>query len=162
MLVDHPENVLEGVLNEWCGYCCRLIEGKHQEGITFHEKAIEIATRSGENILTNADSYEEAKQYYEKAVKIALKLGDRHCEASSRLILASVCIKNCDYEVAKNEYKKVLDILDAEANHDLLHEKALAGLGVCYFNLGDTEMAVENIEKAKTFAKEETRTGKYY
>ena len=162
MLVDHPENALEGVLNEWCGYCCRLIEGKHQEGITFYEKAIAIARRSGENILTNADSYEEAKQYYEKTVKIALKLGDRHCEASSRLILASVCIKNCDYEVAKNEYKKVLDILDAEANHDLLHEKALAGLGVCYFNLGDTEMAVENIEKAKTFAKEETRTGKYY
>ena len=176
IIFDHPENVLEGILNEWCGYCCQLIEDKHQEGIKFYEKAIVIAKQYGElnqeyrsiqaigNILTIAGGYEEAKQYYKKAAKTAMKLaiGNKYCEASSRLSLASVCIKDCDYEMAKNEYEKVLDILNAQPNHDLLREKALTGLGVAFFNLGDTEMAVENIEKAKTFAKEETKTGKYY
>ena len=168
---DLPEKDLEGNINEWCGYCSSFIEGRYQEGITFYERAKEIAKQIEEkcqeyssnqaigNILGNTGNHAKKKEYYEEATDTALEHGDKHCEATSCLNLASACIKDCDYEVAKKWYEKVLNILGTQPNNHLLREKALTGLGIALFSLGDTKEAIESIQKAKTIAKEETERG---
>ncbi len=167
---DLPETDLEGSINEWCGYCSRFIKDKHQEGITFYERAKEIAKQVGRkyqeyrsnqaigNILSNTGNV-KAKEYYEEAIDIALELSDKHCEATSCLNLASVCSKDCDYEVAKKWYEKVLNVLGTEPSDHVLREKALTSLRIVLFNLGDTEKAVESIQEARMFAKKGTETG---
>ncbi|CAB4038342.1 tetratricopeptide repeat, partial [Paramuricea clavata] len=170
LVCNHSEKAVEGVINEWCGYCSRFITGKDQEAITFYEKTKTIAKQVGKkyeeyrsnqaigNILSNTGDYLKAKEYYEQAMDIALELSDKHCEATSCLNLASVCSKDCDYEMARKWYEKALDILGAERNDHLLHEKALTGSGVTLFNLGDTKKAIKLIQEAQTFAKNKNDT----
>ena len=130
--------------------------------------------------------YENAIEWYEKAfnilgsqpndhllhVKALTGLGDEELEDKEMqavaiqrlgtlyLTLASVCCKDGDYEKAITWYENALNISGKEPNdHRLLHEKALTGLGTILFRLGDTEKAMESIQKAQKFVKD-TRTGK--
>ena len=107
---------------------------------------------------------EEAIEFYEKAIKDgkALEDKDKRNEAVQRLGTlylnsASDFIKRCDNEKAIEWYKKALDLFQTECSDhpELLQEKALTGLGVAWFNLGDTEKAIESIQKAETFVQKE-------
>ncbi|CAB3982350.1 Tetratricopeptide repeat 28 [Paramuricea clavata] len=160
------EKALEGIINEWCGYCCLFIAGQHQEAITFYENAKEIAKQVGEkyqeyrtnqaigNIFCNIGNYEKAKEYYQEAWTVAVELGDRHCEGTSCLNLATVCGKDCDYKMAIEWYEKALYIVRTHVNDDILKEEALTGLGIAWFNLGDTKKAIDEIQKAQKLAKD--------
>jgi tetratricopeptide (TPR) repeat protein len=168
------EKVQEGSINEWCGHCCRCIAGKHEEAIAFYKKAKEIAKQFGKkyqqyrankaigNILCNTGNYEKAKKYYQEALENAIELRDKHCEGKSYLYLASVSSKDCEYEMAIKWYENVLDIFGTELNDHPLKEKALIGLGIAWFNLGNTQKATESIRNARKFAKEETVKGNYF
>ncbi len=168
------EKAQEGSINEWCGHCCRCIAGKHEEAIAFYKKAKEIAKQVGEkyqeyranqaigNILCNISNYEKAKKYYQEALENAIELPDKHCEGTSYLDLASVSGKDCEHEMAIKRYEKVLDIFGTELNDHPLKEKALIGLGIAWFNLGNTQKATESIRSARKFAKEETDKGNYF
>ena len=162
------EDAEEGIINEWCGYCCRCIAGKHEEGIAFYEKAKEIAKHDGEkyqeyrvnqaigNIHCNISNYDEAKKYYQEALENAMELRDKQCEGTSYLDLALVSGEDCEHEMAIKWYEKVLDIFGTELNDHPLKEKALIGLEISKFNFGNTQKATE------ISAKEETDTGKYF
>ncbi|CAB3982706.1 tetratricopeptide repeat [Paramuricea clavata] len=106
------EKALEGIINKWCGYCCLFVADQLQEGITFYENAKEIAKQVDNkyqeyrtkqaigNILCNIGNYKRSKEYYQEALTIAVELDDRHCEGTSCFNLATVCGKDCDYEMA--------------------------------------------------------------
>jgi tetratricopeptide (TPR) repeat protein len=172
---EMKEKALEGIINEWCGYCCLFIAGQRQEAITFYENAKEIAKQVGDkyqeyrtnqaigNILCNIGNYKKSKEYYQEALTVAVELGDRRCEGTSCLNLATVCGRDCDYEMATEWYEKVLYLVRTEVNDDILKEKALTGLGIAWFNLGDTKKAIEEIQKAQKLAKDsDTCTGNYF
>jgi tetratricopeptide (TPR) repeat protein len=174
MQMNHCEQVqLEGIINEWCGYCCRFIAGQDQEAITFYVKAKEIAKNVGEkcqeyrtnqaigNIFCNIGNFGKAMEYLQEALKMAVELRDKHCESTSCLNLASVCGKDCDYEMAIKWYRRALGILETEFSDHLLKEKVLTGLGIAWFNLGNTRKATKSIRKARKFAKEGTDRGNY-
>ncbi|CAB4034833.1 tetratricopeptide repeat, partial [Paramuricea clavata] len=167
------EKALEGIINEWCGYCCLYIAGQRQEAITSYKNAKEIAKQVGEkyqeyrtnqaiaNILCNIGNYEKSKEYYQEALTIAVELGDRHCEGTSCLNLATVCGKDCDYEMAIEWYEKALYIVRTHVNDDILKKKALTGLGIAWFKLGDTKKAIEEIQEAQKLTKD-SDTGNYF
>ncbi len=75
------------------------------------------------------------------------------------LTFASVCCKDCDYEMAIEWYEKAFDILRTQPNNRLLHVQALTGLGASWFSLGNTEKASEAIQEAQKLAKKESDTG---
>jgi tetratricopeptide (TPR) repeat protein len=162
---------LEGIINEWCGYCCRLISGKHEEAITFYFRAKEIAKRNNNlyqeyrtnkavgNIFWNTDNVEKAKTYHEQALENAKKLHDKHCEGTSYLDLASVYSKEFDYEMARKLYERALCIFGIEHVDYILKEKALVGLGIAWFNLGNTQKATKSIQSAQEVAEAETHKG---
>ncbi len=168
------EKAQEGIINEWCGYCCCYIAGKHEEAMVSYEKAKEIAkqdvrkhqeyraNRAIGNILCNISNYEEAKKYYQEALENAMELRDKHCEGTTYLDLASVSSKDCEYEMAIKWYEKAVDIFETELNDHPLKEKALIGLGIAWFIFGNTQKATESIRSAQTFAKEETDKGNYF
>jgi tetratricopeptide (TPR) repeat protein len=134
--------------------------------MTFYENAKEIAKQVGEkyeeyrtnqaigNIICNIGNYEKSKEYYQEAWTVAVELGDRHCEGISCLNLATVCGKDCDYEMAIEWYEKALYIVRTEVNDDILKDKALTGLG-------DTRKAIEEIQEAEKLAKD-SNTGNYF
>jgi tetratricopeptide (TPR) repeat protein len=173
ILRNRSEKDQERIINECCGYYCRFIAGRHQEAITFYEKAKEIAKQVGEkyqeyrtsqaigNILCNNGNYEKAKEYYQEALTIAVELGDRHCEGTSCLNLATVYGKDCDYEMAIEWYEKALHIVRTEFNDDILKEKALTGLRIARFNLGEPKKTVEENQEAQKVAKD-SETGIYF
>ena len=171
---DRCQPALAGILNEWCGYCCRFMEGCDQEGIMFYEKVKEFAQNAGERnqeyrsneaigyIFSKTGNYDQAKKYYKEAMKVATELDDTHCEGISCLNFADVCCKGGDDEKAVKLYEKARHILDSELNDHILQEKALAGLAVSWFNLGNTRKAMESIEKAREFAnRAEQETGNH-
>ena len=168
------EKAQEGIINAWCGYCYRCIAGKHEEAMAFYEKAKEIAKQNERkyqeyranqaigNILCNINNYEEAKKYYQEALENAMELRDKHCEGTTYLDLASVSSKDCEYEMAIKWYEKAVDIFGTELNDHPLKEKALIGLGIAWFNFGNTQKATESIRSAQKFAMEETDKGNYF
>jgi tetratricopeptide (TPR) repeat protein len=85
---------------------------------------------------------------------VAVELGDRHCEGTSCLNLATVCGKDCDYEMAIEWYENALYIVRTEVNDDILKEKALTGLE-------NTKKAIEEIQEAEKLAKN-SDTGNYF
>jgi tetratricopeptide (TPR) repeat protein len=167
------EEALEGIVNEWCGYCCCFIAGRDQEAITFYEKAKGIAKQLGEkyqeyrtnqaigNIFYNINDNEKAMEYHQEALKISMDLRDKQGESTSCINLASVCGKDCDYDMAREWYGKALHILGTELSDHLLKEKALTGLGIALFKLGYTQKATESICNARKFAEEKTEKGNY-
>ena len=167
---NDSEKDQEGIINEWCGYCCHFI-GQHQEAITFYEKAKEIAKQVGDkyqeyrtnqaigNTLCNIGNYAKANVNYQEAFRIAVKLGDKHCEGTSCLNLASVCSKDCDYEIAIEWYEKALNVFGTEFDDHILKEKALTGLAIAWFKLGNTRKATESVQRAQKISKEETDKG---
>ncbi len=168
------EKAQEGSINEWCGYCCRCIAGKHEETIAFYMKAKEIAeqverkyqeyraNRAIGNIHCNINNYEKTKKYYHEALGNAMELRDKHCEGTTYLDLASVSGKESEHEMAIKWYEKAVDIFGTELNDHPLKEKALIGLGIAWLNLGNTQKATESIRSARRFAKEETNKGNYF
>ncbi len=174
MIRGHSEKALEEIINEWCRYCCRCITGQHQETITFYQKVKETAKQVGDiyqeyrtnqaigNIFCNIGIYENANKYYQEALTIAREQCDKHCQVASCLNLASVGSKDCDYEIAIEWYKKALNILGTYPFNHPLKENALTGMGVAWFNLGNTEKAVESIQGAQNITKKETCMGNYY
>ena len=165
---------LERIINEWCGYCSRFVAGKHEEAITFYEKAKEIAKQDGKkyqeyrtnqaigNIFCNNGNFEKAKNYHQEALENAKELQDKHCEGTSYLDLASVFSKEFDYEMAKKWYEKALHVFETEHNDHILKEKALIGLGIAWFNLGKTKKATETIRRARKVAKDESDEGMFW
>jgi tetratricopeptide (TPR) repeat protein len=165
------EKSVEGIINEWCGYCYRFIPGKHEEAIRFYQRAKEIAKRDNNlyqeyrtnkdigNILWNTGNLEEAINYHQQALKNAEELRDKHCEGTSYLDLASVCSKEFEYDMARRWYEKALYIFETEHIDPILKEKALVGLGMAWFNLGNSQKAAESIQSAREFAKEGTDKG---
>ncbi len=124
--------------------------------------------------LMLGDTFQELKQHekaieaYQTTLNISENLGDKEIQvvAIQRLgtlyfTLASVCSKDCNYETAIKWYESVLDIFGTEPVDYILHEKALTGLGVSWFNIGDTEKAMKFIHEAQKFAKNNT-AGNYY
>ena len=118
--------------------------------------------------------YEEAIESYRTTLNISEELEDKEMQkvAMRRLatsyLMESICYKDCDYDKAIELRKKAiewnektLDILGTEPSDHLLHEKAFTGLGIDWFNLGDTEKAMESIHEAQNVAKN-TDTGSYY
>ena len=77
------------------------------------------------------------------------------------LALASVHSRDCDYDNAIEWYQKALEISRTESTHNPLHEKALTGLGIATFYIGDTETAIESIQKAQSLSKKEVETGNF-
>ena len=162
---------LQGVIDEWCGYCCCHIDNKHEEAIEFYTKSKGIANQIGEkcqgyrsnqaigNILSNNGKHEQAREYYEEGLTIAVELEDRLGEGQSCLNLASIYCKDKEYETAIEWYEQALDIFETGVNGDVLKEKALSGLAVAWFNLGNTQKAIESIRKARNFAEKQTDKG---
>jgi tetratricopeptide (TPR) repeat protein len=130
--------------------------------------------------LMLGDTFQELKQHeeaiksYRTTLHISEELEDNEMQkvAMRRLattyLMASICYKDCDYDKAIELRKKAiewnektLDILGTEPSDHLLHEKAFTGLGIDWFNLGDTEKAMESIHEAQNVAKN-TDTGSYY
>jgi tetratricopeptide (TPR) repeat protein len=121
--------------------------------------------------LMLGDTFQELKRHkkatesYQTTLDISGELEDKEMQvvaiqslATLFLTLASICSKDFDCDRAIEWYKKALDILGTEPSDHLLHEKALTGLGVAWFNLGDTEKAMESIHEAQNVAKN-TDTG---
>ena len=103
---------------------------------------------------------EEAIKFYKKALET--DDGDIKAKACQHLVclyltLASVCSKDCDYDKAIKWYQKALEISETEPTHHILYEKALTGLGIAMFYVGDTETAIESIKKAQ----KKIETGNY-
>ena len=126
------------------------------------------------DIFQEWKQHEEAIESYQETLNICEELEDKEMQivAIQRLrtshSMASICYKDCDYDKAIELRKKAiewnektLDILGKEPSDHLLHEKALTGLGIDWFNLGDTEKAMESIHDAQNVAKS-TDTGSYY
>ena len=165
---------LKRIINEWCGYCCRFVAGKHEEAITFYEKAKEIAIQDGEkyqeyrtnqamgNIFCSTGNFEKAKNYHQEALENATELQDKHCEGTSYLDLASVSSKEFDFEMAQKMYEKALYVFETEHYDHILKEKALIGLGIAWFNLGKTQKATETIRRARKVAKDESDKGIFW
>lgn len=121
------------------------------------------------NTFQQLKQEEKAIESYQKAINISKELKDEEMQMIAKqrlgiscLTLASVCSKDRDYDTAVRWYEKALDVFGTKRNNCLLREKALAGLGVAWFNLGCTEKAIESIQKAQKFAKTETNTGMYF
>ena len=108
------------------------------------------------NLYWNTGNLEKAKNYYQKASENAEDIGDKGCEATSYLGLASVASKEFNYEIAQTWYKKALDISETEPTDTILKEKALVGLGIACFNLGHIQEAIEYIRKARKLPAKET------
>ena len=110
-------------MNELCGDCFRVVDGKNQVAITFYEKAKEVAQQVGDkyqeyrtdiaigNILCDNGNHEKAKECYNEALKISEDVSDKHLEGKSYLHLASACIKECNYETAKEWYEMAWQFL---------------------------------------------------
>ena len=118
---------------------------------------------SADQFLTVGQSYqvdgrnEEAIKLYETAVHIALETDDGDIKAKACQHLASVYSKDCDYDKAIEWYQKALEISETEPTHYIWYEKALTGLGIAMFYVGDTETAIESIKKAQ----KKIETGNY-
>ena len=95
-------------------------------------------------------------------MKIAVERRDKHCEGTMCLHLASVFSKDGDFKTAIEWYKKALDIFRTEPKDPLLHEKALTGLGVAWFHLGDNKKAIDSMDEAQKIVKRKAGTGKYF
>ena len=138
---------------------------KHEDAKKFHEKAKETAKQDKEycinqaNICWNTGDFEQAKNYYTEALDNAMKLGDKDCEGTSYLGLASVASKESNYKTARKWYKKALDISETKPTDTILKKKALVGLGSACFNLGKIQKAIAYIEMAQQFAGRETEDG---
>ena len=144
----------------------KLVSDKQEEEIQFQKKMKEIAIQNGEkldecmanlclgNLYWNADNFEEAIIYYQEALKNALELGDKHCEGTAYLGLASAFSEEFNYQKAQEWYEKALHIFETEPNHYVLKEKALVGLGITWFNLGNRQKATELIQRARQLASE--------
>ena len=168
MVAGNSHLPLQGVIDEWCGYCCCHIDNKREEAIEFYTKSKDIANQIGEkcqgyrsnqaigNILSNSGKYEQARKYYEECLTIAVELEDRIREGQSCLNLASVYCKDKEYETAIKWYKDTLAIFEKD---DVLKEKAFTGLAVAWFNLGNTQKAIESIRKARNFGAKQTDEG---
>ncbi len=118
------------------------------------------------NTFLQLNQEEKAIESYQQAINISKILKDKELEwivkqklGSLCLTLASVCIKDRDFETAIKWYNKALDVFGSESNNHLLRKQALSGLGLAWFNLGDTAKAVESIQEAQKFAEKETNTG---
>jgi tetratricopeptide (TPR) repeat protein len=160
----------KSIINEWCGYCCRFIAGKQEEAIRSYERAKEIAKQDGGkyqeyranqaigNILWKTDHF-KAKNYYQQALENAKELSDKYCEGTSYLGLAAVGIKEYDYEMARKWYEKALVIFESKHIDHILKGKALAGLGIVWFNLGNDRKSIELFQKARKSANEKTDKG---
>ena len=171
MVAGNSHLLLQGVIDEWCGYCCCHIDNKHEEAIEFYTKSKGIANQIGEkcqgyrsnqaigNILSNNGKYEQAREYYEEGLTIALELEDRLGEGQSCLNLASIYCKDKEYETAIEWYEQALDIFETGVNGDVLKEKALTGSAVAWFNLGNTQKAIESIRKARNFSPKQSDKG---
>ena len=164
---NRDQKSLERIVNEWCGYCCSFVAGRHKEAIKFYEKAKGIAKQDGAkyqeyrtnqaigNIFWNIGDFENAKIYYQGAFENAIELGDKHCEGTSYLNLASVSSKKFDYDTAQKGYENALLIFKTEKSDHIQMEKALIGLGIAWFNLGKTRKATELIQRAREINEEE-------
>ena len=171
---ESSDEVAGRIIHEWGDYCCRFLADQHQERIAFYEKSNEIFKQIGDkyqeyrttqaigNIHSNTGDYQKAKEYYEEALKIAVERRDKHCEGTMFLHLASVCSKDGDFKTAIEWYKKALDIFRTEPKDPLLHEKALTGLGVAWFHLGDNKKAIDSMDEAQKIAKTKAGTGNYF
>ena len=159
---------------------------KFDEAVKSYLKVKEISHDLGERkeeanaCLMLGDTFQELKQHeeaiesYQMTLNISEELKDKEMQkvAMQRLgklyLMASICYKDCDYEKAIEWRKKAiewnektLDIFGTEHSDHLLHERALIGLGIDWFNLEYTEKAMESIHEAKNVAKN-TDTGSYY
>ena len=161
-------------LHEWSGYCCRFLPGQQEEAIAFYVKSLEISILIGDkyqqhctnytigNVFCKIGSYQKAKEYYQTANEIATEIGEKHGEGTGCLDLATVYSKECDYETAVEWYEKALGIFEVEANNDLLKEKALTGLGIAQFNLGNIKKATELFQSVRELANEGSSKGNYF
>ena len=159
IICNSSERGQEGIINEWCGYCCRFLKDRHEEAIEFYVKAKAIAKQAGEkvpeyrssqvigDILSDTGGYEKAKEYYEYALKIAKEIRDKHCEGTTCLNLGSVCCKNCDYELAMKWYTRALAIFTTV--DPLMEERARTGLAVSWFKLGNVEKAIALLQEVQ-------------
>ena len=144
---------------------------KHEDAIKFDEKAKDIKKRkkakkehqehciNQANSFWNKGNFEKAKNSYKEALDYAMERGDKDCEGTSYLGLASVANKEFKYEIAQTWYQKALDISETEPTDTILKEKALVGLGIAWFNLGEIQKAIAYTEKARQFAGREPEEG---
>ena len=120
------------------------------------------------DIFQELKEYEQAKESYENALNISQNFGNEEIKllAIQRLgelylTLASEHLNDCDYDKAIKWNQKALDISGTEPAHQILHEKALTGLGIAMIYTGDTATAIQLIQKARSFAEKEVAAGKY-
>jgi tetratricopeptide (TPR) repeat protein len=164
------EKSLEGIVNEWCGYCCSFIS--EEEAIRFYKRAKDIAKRDGAKyteyrtnkaigkIFFGSDDFEQAKNYYRQSLVNAMELHDKHCEGTSCLDLASVASEESDYETGREWYEKALYI-GTEHDNQILKEKARTGLNIVNSILAKPRNATKRIESTQKVEKMETDKGMY-
>ena len=84
MQANGKEKALEVAnINEWCGYCCTFIDGRH----------------------------EDARLFYENALKMAKEVGDKYQEYRASQVIASIFYNRRNYTEAKNTKKKLEKLL---------------------------------------------------
>ena len=144
----------------------KFVSDEQEEELQFQKKMKEIAIQDEVkldeclanqaigNIYWNAGNFEEAKIYYQDALKNAMELGDKHCEGTAYLGLASAFSQEFNYEMAQKWYDRAFHIFETEPNHYVLKERALVGLGIAWFNLGNLQKATESIQRAQKLASE--------
>jgi tetratricopeptide (TPR) repeat protein len=154
---------------------------KYDAAVKSYLKVQEISHDLGEKkeeanaCLMLSDSFQKLKEqekaieFSKKAVNICKELEDTEIQTRAAqglgklyLTLALFSSKECDYKVAIDWYEKTLEIFETELNDNVLEEKALTGLGVAWFELGNTAKAIAFIQEARKFAKKETDRGNYF
>ncbi len=107
--------------------------------------------------LMLGDTFQELKQYekaieaYQTTLNINENLEDKEMQVAAVQRLGTLYLVFCkdfDYEKATEWYGKVLDILGSQPNDQLLHVKALTGLGDKEFK--DKEMQAVAIQRLGT------------
>ena len=104
------------------------------------------------DIFQKLKQHEKAIESYQYTIRISKNLKDKELQlvATQRLArlclaLASVYFRDCDYDKAIEWYQKALEFTGTDPANHLLHEKALTGLGIAMFYIGDTQTAIESM-----------------
>ena len=160
--------------------------GKFNAALELYLKAHEISFKLGKrkeeakinlrlaNTFFQLKENETAIAFFQEVIDFGNELEDQEIKMKAfqglgtlYLNSASDLMKDCDYEEAIKSYEKALNVSRTECcdHHDqgLLQEKALAGLGVAWFNLGDAEKAIERLREARALIqKSPFDAGKYF